>query len=117
MTFIHERKDWPRFTWPLHALAELLSAVRYHVDPLGALTTQPAMSSILLVVGLYMLYEASLNKSSNETGILLGGAFCFSLSLITLVTAVRSILWHRHMLRHAMPDDPHPDASGADHKA
>jgi hypothetical protein len=75
------------------------------------------MSAILLVAGLYMLHEASLNKSPNETAILLGGAFCFSLSLITLVTTVRSILWHRHMLRHAMPNHPHPDASGVDHKA
>src|SRR5258708_20908994 len=27
MTYIHERKDWPRFTWRMDA--ELLSAVRY----------------------------------------------------------------------------------------
>jgi Fic family protein len=29
MTYIHERKDWPRFSWRVDALAELLSAVRY----------------------------------------------------------------------------------------
>jgi Fic family protein len=29
MTYIHERKDWPRFTWRVDALAELLPAVRY----------------------------------------------------------------------------------------
>src|SRR5712691_13059020 len=29
MTYIHERNDWPRFTWRVDALAELLSAVRY----------------------------------------------------------------------------------------
>ncbi len=74
------------------------------------------MSAILLVAGLYMLYEPSLNKSSNQAAILIGGAVCLSLGLITLVSAVRSILWHRHMLRHAVPNH-HLDATGADHKA
>jgi Fic family protein len=29
MTYLYERHDWPRFTWRVDALAELLSAVRY----------------------------------------------------------------------------------------
>jgi hypothetical protein len=74
------------------------------------------MSAILLFTGLYMLHDGSLNKSKNETAILIGGAFCFSLSLITLVSAVRSFLWHRHMRRHAMPDH-HLDAGRADREA
>lgn len=60
------------------------------------------MSPILLVAGLYLLHQAILDKSSNAIGMLVNGAVCFALSVITLVSAVRSILWHRHRLRHAM---------------
>ncbi len=74
------------------------------------------LSSILLFTGGFMLYEASLNKSSNETAILVGGAACFSLSLTILVSAVKSLVWHRQMLRHAMPKH-RLDAGGANGKA
>ena len=74
------------------------------------------LTSILLFTGGFMLYEASLNKSSNETAILVGGAACFSLSLTILVSAVKSLVWHRQMLRHAMPKH-HLDAGGANGKA
>jgi hypothetical protein len=36
---------------------------------------------------------------------LIGGAVCFTLGVMTLVSAVRSILWHRRMLRHSIPKD------------
>jgi hypothetical protein len=70
------------------------------------------LSSILLFTGGLMLYEASLNKSSNEAAILVGGAACFSLSLTIQVSAVKSLVCHRQMLRHAMPKH-HLDAGGA----
>jgi hypothetical protein len=59
------------------------------------------LSATLLILGLYMLYEGSSNKSANEPAILIGGAVCFTLSVMTLISAVRSILWHRRMLRHS----------------
>ena len=52
-----------------------------------------------------MLHEGSSDKSPNEVAILLGGAVCFTLGAMTLVSAVRSILWHRRMLRHSIPKD------------
>ena len=62
------------------------------------------ISAGLLVLGLYMLFEGILNKSTNEAGIVIGGAVCFTLGVTTLISAVRSILWHRRMMQHAMPD-------------
>jgi hypothetical protein len=60
------------------------------------------VSATLLFLGLYMLYEGSSNKSATASAMLIGGAVCFTLSLMILVSAVRSILWHRRMLRHAV---------------
>jgi hypothetical protein len=62
------------------------------------------LSATLLILGLYMLREGSSNQSSSAAAILIGGAVCFTLGVMTLVSAVRSILWHRRMLRHSMPN-------------
>jgi hypothetical protein len=62
------------------------------------------LSTVLLVLGSYMLYEGSLNKSVNEAAVLISGAVCFTLSLMTLFSAVKSILWHRRMLRSSLPN-------------
>jgi hypothetical protein len=62
------------------------------------------ISATLLILGLYMLNQGSLNKSTNETAILIGGAVCLTLGVMTLISAVRSILWHRQMMLHVMPD-------------
>jgi len=72
------------------------------------------VSAALLFLGLYMLYEGSSNKSSNEAAILIGGAVCFTLSIMTLVSAVKSLLWHRRMLRHSMSGD-NLDTSSPEH--
>jgi hypothetical protein len=56
----------------------------------------------LLVVALYMLHEGTSTKSDSASAILIGGAVCFTLSAMMLVSAIRSILWHRRMLRHSM---------------
>jgi hypothetical protein len=63
------------------------------------------LSASLLTLGLYMLHEGSSNKSPSEAAMLIGGAVCFTLGVMTLVSAVRSILWHRRMVRHSMPND------------
>jgi len=63
------------------------------------------LSSTLSILGIFMLHEGGANKSLGETAMLIGGAVCFTLGLMTLVSAVRSILWHRRMLRHSIPKD------------
>jgi len=60
------------------------------------------LSATFLFLGLYMLYEGSSNKSTNTAAILIGGAVFFTLGAMTLFSAVRSILWHRRMIRHAL---------------
>jgi len=60
------------------------------------------LSATLLVLGLVMLYQGSSNKSPNDPAILIVGAACFTLGVMTLFSAVRSILWHRRMVRHSV---------------
>ena len=60
------------------------------------------VSATLLAFGLYLVHEGSSNQSPSEGAVLIGGAVCFTLGVMTLVTAVRSIVWHRRMLRHSM---------------
>jgi len=62
------------------------------------------VSATLLITGLYMVYEGASNNSRSEGAILIGGAVCFTFGMMTLVSAVRSILWHRNMLRHSTPN-------------
>jgi hypothetical protein len=73
---------------------------------------ETTLSAAMLFLGLYMLYEGSSNKSTTASAILIGGAVCLTLSVMTLVAAVRSILWHRRMLRRTVPshglDGPAP---------
>jgi len=63
------------------------------------------VSATLLAFGLYLLHEGSSNQSVSEGPILIGGAVCLTLGVMTLVSAVRSILWHRRMLRHSIRKD------------
>jgi hypothetical protein len=58
-----------------------------------------------------MVNEGASNNSASEAAILIGGAVCFTLGMMTLVSAVRSILWHRNMLRHSTPDHSQYDAA------
>jgi len=60
------------------------------------------VSVTLFILGLYLLYVGSSNQSVSEAAILIGGAVCLTLGVMTLVSAVRSILWHRRMLRHSI---------------
>ena len=66
-------------------------------------TVEILMSVALLSVGLYLLDDGSLNKAANEPTILISAAVCLALSLITFIAAVRSMLWHRHIVKHATP--------------
>lgn len=58
--------------------------------------------AILSIMGLIMLYEGTTDQA---VALLVGGAFCTTLGLITLVYAVRNTLWHRHMLRGTVTDE------------
>jgi hypothetical protein len=60
------------------------------------------LSATLLVLGLYMLYEGSSTKSASEAAMLIGGAVTFTVSVMTLFSAVRSIVWHRRMVRDSV---------------
>lgn len=62
------------------------------------------LSGTLLFAGLYLLYEGGSNKSASEAGMVIGGAVSLTLGAMTLVSALRSILLHRRMLRHSMFD-------------
>jgi hypothetical protein len=62
------------------------------------------LSVTLFVLGLYLLYQGGSNKSANEGPIVIGGAVCFTLGVMTLISAVRSIIWHQRMLRQSMPN-------------
>jgi len=70
------------------------------------------LSAALLVLGLFMLYEGSSNKSTSMPAILIGGAVCFTVGVMTLFSAVRSILWHRRMVRNSLNDDLDSAAHG-----
>jgi hypothetical protein len=65
------------------------------------------ISAALLLLGLYMLQEGISNTSARAPAIVIGGALFFTIGVMALVSAVKSILWHRSMLRDSMPhDDP-----------
>src|ERR1700674_2706700 len=58
MTYLHERNDWPRFTWRLDALAERLSAVRYQ---------QGLLHGRMRALGYPLQEEATLAALTEET--------------------------------------------------
>jgi hypothetical protein len=60
------------------------------------------LSATLLSLGLYMLHEGGSNRSPSAPALLIGGAVCFTVSLMILVSAIRSFVWHRRMLRRSM---------------
>jgi len=61
------------------------------------------MVSVLVVVGLYLLYEGFLNRSANESGSVIAGAAFVTLGGAALISAIKSMLWHRRMLRQTLP--------------
>jgi len=70
------------------------------------------LSAALLVLGLYMLQEGISNKSTSAPAILIGGAVFFTVGVMTLTSAVRSVLWHRRMVRHSLNHDLDSAAHG-----
>jgi divalent metal cation (Fe/Co/Zn/Cd) transporter len=60
------------------------------------------MSATLLFSGLYLLYEGTSSKSTSAPAMLIGGAAFVTMSVMLLASAVRSLLWHRRMLRHGV---------------
>jgi hypothetical protein len=60
------------------------------------------LSGTLLFTGLYLLYEGTSSDSPSATAMLIGGAVCCTMSVMTLASALRSLLWHRRMMRHSI---------------
>jgi len=59
------------------------------------------ISTTLLVAGLFMLQEGLANKATGAVAMLILGAVFIALSVISLIYAIRSLLWHRYMLQVA----------------
>jgi hypothetical protein len=57
-------------------------------------------SVALLVSGLYILYDATSNHSTNADAIVICGAICLALSVLMLIFVGRSILSGRRMVRY-----------------
>ena len=70
------------------------------------------ISTTLLVAGLFMLQEGIANKSTSAVAMLILGAVCITLAVVSLTYAIRSLLWHRYMLQVA---NPGPATSERDH--
>jgi len=73
------------------------------------------LSATLLVLGLFMLQEGISSKSTSVPAILVGGAVFLTVSVMTLFSAVRSILWHRRMVRNSLNHDLDGAAHGDNH--
>jgi hypothetical protein len=62
------------------------------------------IASILILAGALTLYFGCSNESPSQSAIVIGGAVLFSLGAMMVASAIRSIRWHRRMVKHAMPD-------------
>jgi len=71
----------------------------------------------LTIAGLYMLNEGMADKSANAPVLVIGGAAFFAFGVVALLAVLRSILWHRSMLRRAanrQAEPARPLAAGHD---
>ena len=59
-------------------------------------------SVALSTAGFYTLYDGSQNKTANGPILVIAGAVCLTVSIVMLVSAAKSIFWHRQILKHAM---------------
>jgi hypothetical protein len=74
------------------------------------------LSAALLVLGLFMLQEGISGKSTSAPAILIGGAVFFTAGVMTVTSAVRSILWHRRMVRNSLNHELDSPALWTNHK-
>jgi uncharacterized membrane protein len=58
--------------------------------------------TVLSIAGLAMIYEGTTDQSA---ALLVSGALCITFGLLTLVYAIRNMLWHRRMLRQSATDE------------
>lgn len=58
------------------------------------------------IIGAYMLEEGVADRSAMASVLVLAGAAFLAIGMVTLEGVVRSILWHRAMLRHATGQQP-----------
>ena len=60
------------------------------------------LSVSLLVAGYFLIFQGLLNRSASDTVMPLPGAVCLALGGMTLVAAIRSLIWHHRMMRLAL---------------
>jgi hypothetical protein len=75
------------------------------------------LSALLLVAGIYLLYEGTSSKLTSAPAILIGGAVCFTMSVMTLASALRSFVWHRRMLRRSVHSHGLEGAASGQHRS
>jgi hypothetical protein len=73
------------------------------------------LSVTLLIVGLYILYEGSSNKSANADAMVVGGSVCLTLGAMMFLFAGKSLLALRRMVRHTLPNRD-SDTTALEHK-
>jgi membrane protein implicated in regulation of membrane protease activity len=61
------------------------------------------LCATLLVAGLFTLQDGIASKSTGGVAVLILGAVLITLAAISLVHAIRSLLWHRYMLQVSKP--------------
>ena len=64
-----------------------------------------AISTVCFLFGLYLLYEGSFNRSSNDVALLIGGAVAAALSFKIALSALQTIVWQRFLTRHSFRSD------------
>jgi hypothetical protein len=72
-------------------------------------------AAVLLVAGSALLYYATADHSITAGAVLISGAAFFSLGAMMAVSAGRSFVWHRRMIRHAMPRRGESRSPGHNH--
>jgi hypothetical protein len=69
---------------------------------------ETAIAFVFLPLGLYMVGEGVSNNSRNAAEAIIAGAVFVSLDVFASYSAIKSILWHRAMSRHARGDGQAP---------
>ena len=71
---------------------------------------ETVVCATLATVGAYMLKEGMVDRSKVASLFVLAGAALLAVGVVTLQAVIRSLLWHRAMLRGAT--NRHRDAAG-----
>jgi hypothetical protein len=62
---------------------------------------ETAIAFVFLLLGLYMVIAGVPSNSKSAPEVMIAGAVFVSLGVLVSYSAIKSILWHRAMSRHA----------------